>query len=288
MANQKYFLVTGASTGIGYGIVQHLLGKGHFVFGSVRKAADAERLSAAFGDHFSPLIFDVCDAAAIAVAAEEVSKRLDGKGLAGLVNNAGMVVSGPLMHLPIEEVQRQLDVNVLGVLRVTQAFLPMLGAQLPAKFAPGRIVNISSVSGRIGAPFVGPYAISKFGVEALTHSLRRELLIYGIDAISIQPGAVKTPIWSKAEEEANYYPETDYEPLLKQTGRDLAKMEAKAITVEQVAKVVWRALSARRPKTQYLVAAKRLQFYLLFNWIPDRVVDGFIKRSFLKVLGRKS
>ncbi|MEM1321810.1 MAG: SDR family oxidoreductase [Bacteroidota bacterium] len=286
MANhqQKNYLVTGASTGIGYGIAAYLLKQGGRVLGSVRKEADAQRVREQLGAQFHPLIFDVCDEPAIGRAAEEVQELLAGQGLAGLVNNAGIAVSGPMMHLPISEVQRQLDINVLGVLRVTKAFLPLLGAQKPAAFPPGRIVNISSVSGRIAAPFVGPYAISKHGLEALTHSLRRELLIYGIDAISIQPGAVKTPIWGKAVEEIHTFPGTDYEPLLKEAQATIAATEKRAIEVERVAKVVWRALSARRPKTRYLIDANPLWYWLLFNIIPDRVMDGFMRRAFNKAL----
>ncbi len=169
----EYVVVTGVSSGIGHAITVDLTEQGYHVFGSVRTQEDADRVQAEFGERFMPLIFDVTDGDAVRRAADQVTAVAGEIGLAGLVNNAGIAVGGPLMHLPIDEMRRQLEVNVVGVLQVTQAFLPLLGAQPDPPFESGRIVNISSVSGHIAYPFMGPYAASKHALEAMTDSLRR-------------------------------------------------------------------------------------------------------------------
>jgi len=283
-SDMKYYLVTGISTGIGHAIAQCLLKQGHFVFGSVRKAEDALRLKKQWADQFYPLLFDVTDVPAIAKAAKEVEGRLEGQLLSGLVNNAGIVVSGPLMHVPAEDLSYQLEVNVVGVLKVCQAFLPMLGARLPALKPAGRIINISSVSGRIAAPFVGPYAASKHALEALTHSLRRELILYGIDVLSIQPGPIKTPIWEKALQSNTLFAGTDYEFLLPLVEKQVRNSEKQAIPAERVAEVVSHALQTRRPKTSYIVGANKWQYRLLYSFVPDRLMDYFIRKGFEKAL----
>src|SRR3990167_5251172 len=198
---KKSVVVTVVSTGIGWGATKVLAANGFHVFGSVRKTADGERLKAEFGDAFTPLLFDVTDEAAVRAGARQVQAALGGATLAGLVNNAGIAVAGPLLHLPVEDFRRQMEVNVTAMVTVTQAFAPLLGAENPPRKDPGRIVNISSVGGRTATPFMAPYCASKFAVEGLSESLRRELLPYGVDVIIVAPGAVATPIWSKAEEQ---------------------------------------------------------------------------------------
>ncbi len=172
----KSVIVTGVSTGIGWGCVKVLIESGFRVFGSVRKQTDAERLTKEFGPNFTPLIFDVTDKAAVAKAAKEVEAALGGETLAGLVNNAGVAVLGPLMSLRIEEFEHQLAVNLTGPLIVTQAFKGLLGVGPSRRGAPGRIVMISSVGGKNAMPFLGPYCASKFGLEGMSESLRRELM----------------------------------------------------------------------------------------------------------------
>jgi len=188
----KSIVVTGASTGIGKSTAKVLLDHGFMVFGSVRKEADGAGLRAEFGENFSPLIFDVTDEDAIRAGAASVADALGQNTLAGLVNNAGIAVAGPLEHVPIEQFRYQIEVNVLGVFSVTQAFLPLLGTDRTRQGTPGRIVNISSVAGKMAAPFIGPYAASKHALEGMSASLRRELMIYGIDVVIIGPGAVAT------------------------------------------------------------------------------------------------
>src|SRR5512138_1897754 len=154
-------VVTGVSTGIGWGITKVLIERGFRVFGSVRKTQDAERLSKEFGERFVPLLFDVTDEPAVQAAARQVSERLNGETLFGLVNNAGIAIPGPLMHLATDEFRRQLEVNLVSVLIVTKAFLPLLGADRSLRGKPGRIVNISSTGGKNGGPFLGAYSASK-------------------------------------------------------------------------------------------------------------------------------
>ena len=172
-------VVTGVSTGIGWGCVKVLVASGFRVFGSVRKQADAERLTKEFGANFTPLIFDVTDEAAVAAGAKQVEAALAGETLSGLVNNAGVAVPGPLLNLKIEDFERQIAINLAGPLIVTQAFAPLLGVDRSRKGAPGRIVMISSVGGKNAWPFNGAYSASKFGLEGMSESLRRELMIFG-------------------------------------------------------------------------------------------------------------
>src|SRR6185437_4146724 len=207
----KSVVVTGSSTGIGWGIAKVLIAKGFRVFGSVRKAEDGERLRKEFGANFVPLYFDVTDAAAVAKGADQVAGALGGETLFGLVNNAGIAVAGPLLYLKIDEFRHQIDVNLTGQVIATQAFAPLLGADTSRKGKPGRIVMISSVGGRTANPFMAPYCASKFALEGLSESLRRELMLFGIDVIVIAPGAVATPIWDKAEQiDTSRYANTPY------------------------------------------------------------------------------
>ena len=171
-----------------------LLARNFQVYGTVRKPADAARLQTEFGSDFFPLLLDVTDESAVCSAAAQVKERLGQATLAGLVNNAGIGVGGPLLHLPLVEYRHQLEVNLVAPLLVTQVFAPLLGTDRTRQGQPGRIVNISSVNGKIGVPFVGAYVASKHGLEGMSESLRRELLLYRIDVIVIGPGSVATPI----------------------------------------------------------------------------------------------
>src|SRR6478735_12174906 len=194
----KSVVVTGASTGIGHATAKLLLDKGFRVFGSVRKQADADRLKGEFGANFTPLLFDVTDEAAVLAAARQVREALAGDTLAGLVNNAGIAVAGPVLELSVDDFRRQMDINVIGPVIATQAFGPLLGADPSLKGPKGRIVMISSVAGKNGNPLLAPYCTSKHAIEGLSEGLRRELMLF--DVIIVAPGAVKTPIWSKAEQ----------------------------------------------------------------------------------------
>src|ERR1700745_2496301 len=212
----KSVVITGASTGIGWASAKLLLDKGFRVFGSVRKQADAERLKAEFGANFTPLIFDVTDEPAVLEGTREGRAALGGEKLAGLVNNAGIAVTGPALNVSIDDFRRQMDVNVIGPIIATQAFGPLLGADAALKGPQGRIVMISSVGGEHGNPLTPAYAASKHAIEGLAESLRRELMLFGIDVIIVAPGPVKTPIWSKGRDsfDMNKYKNSPYLPAL--------------------------------------------------------------------------
>jgi short-subunit dehydrogenase len=273
-------VITGASTGIGYGATQYLIEKGYHVFGSVRKQEDADRLQKDFGEQFTPLIFDVSDEAGIKEAAAQVKSAIGNQGLSALVNNAGITIMGPLMHLPIEKMRFQLEVNVIGVLAVTQAFLPLLGAAKEATSPPGRVINISSISGKIAYPFMGAYAASKHAVEALSDSLRRELMLYGIDVIIIQPGIVKTPILEKGGEQLNIFKETDYAPIMEKAGPMMIERSKTGMSVETLAATIYQALSSKKPKTRYTLPIKWLSRWFLPRFLPTRMIDNMSAKQF--------
>ena len=192
MANSKDVVVTGVSTGIGWGTTKVLIGKGFRVFGSVRKQADADRLQKEFGSVFVPLLMDITDADAVQQAALKVSSMVGDRNLVGLVNNAGIVVSGPLLYLRPSEYRRQLDVNMIAPMVVIQAFAPLLGTDSNRQGPAGRIVNISSSGAKVAIPLLGAYSASKFGLEGMSDALRRELMLFGIDVVIIEPGTVNT------------------------------------------------------------------------------------------------
>ncbi len=280
-------VITGTSTGIGFGTAQVLLNHGFRVFGSVRKQADADRLRQQFGTNFVPLIFDVTDEAAVHAAAGEVRAALGGETLAGLVNNAGIAVSGPLLELALDEFRKQMDVNVIGPVIATQAFAPLLGADRTLKGSPGRIVMISSVAGQNGNPLLSPYSTSKHAIEGLSESLRREFILFGIDVVIIGPGAVKTPIWDKAEEiDIARYSNSPFLPALERLRAFMLKLSRDGLPPEQIGELVCHALTAPRPKVRYAISPEPVQL-LLAKILPKRLLDGIIaKRLGLLPAGR--
>ena len=272
-------VVTGASTGIGLAIARVLVGEGVRVFGSVRREEDGRRVRAELGERFTALVFDVTDSAAIQSAVPVVAAALDGGTLFGLVNNAGIAVGGPLLHQPLDEVRRHLEVNVVGALAATQAFAPLLGADRTRRGPPGRIVQISSVAGRLSAPFLGAYAASKRALEGMSESLRRELMLYGIDVIIVNPGSVATPIWDKAEaQDGSRYASTEYEPLLTRFLTAALKSGRAGLPAEDVGRAVWTALTADRPRTFYPVVGRKLMNWTIPLALPARLLDRLIAK----------
>jgi NAD(P)-dependent dehydrogenase (short-subunit alcohol dehydrogenase family) len=273
-------VVTGVSTGIGWGTTKVLIRNGLHVFGSVRKQADADRLTQEFGSAFTPLLFDITDEAAVQTAALLVRDRLAGATLFGLVNNAGIATAGPLMHQPIEEFRYQIDVNLVGPLIVTRAFLPLLGMDRALKGQPGRIVNISSVGGKVAAPFIGAYAASKHGLEGLSESLRRELLLYGIDVIIVGPGAVATPIWDKAAQiDTSAYANTEYADILRRFAEYFVQEGRKGFPPERIGETIFTALTARSPRVRYAVVPQLFRNWIVPMLLPRRLVDAALARS---------
>ena len=271
----KSIVITGVSTGIGYATAADLAGRDYHVFGSVRRQADAERVQAELGANFTPLLFDVTDEVAVETAVAQVTTHLNGQPLTALINNAGISTPGPLAHLPPETLRQQLEVNVISVLYITQAFLPLLKSEQ----APGRIINISSVSGRIVYPFMGAYAASKHALEAMSDALRRELFLYGIPVILIEPGTVRTPIVGKFAQQVAQYTGTDYEPFLAKLQEEVAERERKAMPVGVVTAVILAALRSPNPRPRYPLPRKWFTGWLLPRWLPDRWFDKLVIRQ---------
>jgi NAD(P)-dependent dehydrogenase (short-subunit alcohol dehydrogenase family) len=269
-------VITGASTGIGRATAKVLIARGFRVFGSVRKQADADRLKAEFGTNFTPLLFDVTDEAAVLAAARQVRETLNGETLAGLVNNAGVAVAGPVFELSADKFRRQMDVNVVGPVITTQAFGPQLGSDSSLKGPKGRIVMISSVAGKNGSPLMAPYCASKHAIEGLSESLRRELMLYGIDVVIIAPGAVKTPIWSKAAQiDLSAYQNSPYFPVLNRLMALMTKLEETGLPAEQIGEVIHEALTAPRPKVRYQITPDPMR-HLMSATLPKRAVDRIV------------
>lgn len=274
MAKQlRSVVVTGVSSGIGLATAKSLLGAGFRVFGSVRKDEDARRVSSELGERFTPLVFDVTDEKAVKTAAARVRSALNGQTLAGLVNNAGIAVAGPLVYLPIADFRNQLEVNLTGVMVTTQAFAPLLGVDRSLKGKPGRIVNLSSVSGRRATPFLGPYAASKFGLEGLSAALRQEMLVFGIDVIVVAPGMVSTPIWDKANElDVEPYATTAFASPIENV-RFMAVKQGKAgLPPDKIGDVIRRAVTARFPKPRYEVSRPGMG-KLVLSLLSQRTID---------------
>jgi NAD(P)-dependent dehydrogenase (short-subunit alcohol dehydrogenase family) len=274
-------VVTGASTGIGYAACQVLIRRGFRVFGSVRTQADADRLREQLGTNYVPVLFDVTDPSSVNQAAAAVREAAGEERLFGLVNNAGIAVAGPLAYLPLERFRLQIEVNLLGVHTVTQAFLPLLGTEPTRLGEPGRIVNISSVSGRLAVPFLGAYAASKFGLEGYSDSLRRELMLFGIKVILIEPGAVVTPIWEKAEGiVVQQFPDTPYDRSLLLFAGQAMKEAKTGFPPEKVGELIWRVLTTPRPRARYAIVPHRLLEWSIPRRLPTEFLDYCIAKFF--------
>ncbi len=268
-------VVTGVSSGIGEAIATDLVKRGWRVFGTVRRMDDAERLDNDLGPSFTPLVCDVTDVDGLSRAAARVAELLDGKPLDGLVCNAGVSLPGPLLHQPLDELDRQWKVNVLGQIATVQAFGALLGAQEGFSGTPGRIVMMSSVSGKLSWPFVGGYSASKHALEAVSNALRRELMPFGVDVVIVGPGPIATPIWEKsagAVEKARYQG-TFYGPLIDRFEREVLGRAKHALPPQAVADVVHTALSAPSPKVRYTITPSPLMNWFLPLILPARWLD---------------
>jgi NAD(P)-dependent dehydrogenase (short-subunit alcohol dehydrogenase family) len=271
-------VITGVSTGIGSAAAKLLLERGFRVFGSVRKQADADRLKTGFGANFTPLLFDVTDEAAVLSAAREVRSQLNGETLAGLVNNAGIAVPGPVLELAADEFRRQMEVNFIGPVIATQAFGPLLGADPQLKGPKGRIVMISSVAGKHGSPTGAAYSASKHAIEGLSESLRRELMLFGIDVIVIAPGAVKTPIWDKGQQvDISVYKNSPFFPALEKVRAFTQQLSKIGLPPEQIAEGIFEALTSANPNVRYQITPDPMR-QLIMSWLPKRTVDRIIAK----------
>jgi NAD(P)-dependent dehydrogenase (short-subunit alcohol dehydrogenase family) len=254
-------LVTGGSTGIGRATAERLRDRGWLVHASVRSPGEAP-------EGTTEIVFDVTDAEAIGRAATRIDE------LDALVDNAGIAIAAPLEFLPPDELTRQLDVNVVGQLRVLQVFLPKL------RRSQGRIVLMGSIGGKSALPFLGAYAMSKFALEAMADALRLEVAPFGVHVSIVEPGTIATPIWTKPQRAVNEFPPEAvalYGERVEQFRRLAAERAGKAVPPDEVAKAVEHALTAAKPKTRYLVGpdAKRRA---RVEKLPDRLRDTLLLR----------
>jgi NAD(P)-dependent dehydrogenase (short-subunit alcohol dehydrogenase family) len=276
MANSKDVVVTGVSTGIGWGTTKVLVSKGFRVFGSVRKQADADRLQREFGNGFVPLMMDITDADAVHQAAQKVGSMIGDRNLVGLVNNAGIVVSGPLLYLRPSEYRRQLDVNMISPLVVIQAFAPLLGTDKKRQGPAGRIVNISSTGAKVAIPLLGAYSSSKAGLEGMSDALRRELMLFGIDVVIIEPGTVNTAMYDKGEkEDLSEFKQTEYWEAVQNFQKFIvAEARTNGLSPERLGEAVHVALSTAKPKARYAVVPQRFKNWTLPRLLPVRMLDA--------------
>lgn len=270
-------VISGASSGIGEACAIYLDKLGYQVFAGVRREVNGETLKRKTQGRVIPIFLDVTDEASIRTSVKTVQLSLEANGLTGLINNAGIVTAGPLEFLPINELRKQFEVNVLGQIAVTQAFLPLL------RKVKGRVINIGSDYGKVSAPLLGPYCASKFALEALTDALRMELQPWEIPVSLLEVGTVKTPIWNKSLQQAEKiwqdFPDQAkklYSPTLESVKKTASQLEQKGLDPELVAKAVLQALIEKRPKARYVVGLDAKLNILLSKILPDRSLDRLI------------
>jgi NAD(P)-dependent dehydrogenase (short-subunit alcohol dehydrogenase family) len=273
-------VITGASTGIGAAAALRMDQRGYRVFAGVRRDEDGERLRAMATDRLTPLMIDVTHQRSIDDAAAVVEEATGRHGLAGLVNNAGIAVTGPVEYLQLDRYRQQFEINYFGQIAVTQAFMPAI------RRGAGRVVFMGSIAGRVSAPFLSPYAGTKHALEALTDSMRVEMAPWDIKVSVIEPGAIKTPIWDKglkvADEVLDESPEEAvrlYEPFIEPVRSYAREQNEAGADVSKVSDVVEHALTAKRPKTRYLVGRDARIQALAKKWLPDSFVDRLTRQQ---------
>jgi len=277
----KSIVITGVSSGIGYEAVSYFTKQGYQVFGSVRKAEDRDRLLEDFPENFHPMLFDVTDKEAVLAAAEQVKEQLEGNLLTALVNNAGIALAGPLQLIDDDRFEHQLQVNVLGLRYVINAFLPLLGASKdrPANQKPGKIINMSSISGILNSPINGSYSIAKHAMESMGEVYRRELMMYGIDVVSIQPGPIRSRIWEKNIGSMSEYETSDYGEMIRQVDSIMNRAKKDALSADVISKLIHKIIKSPRPKAAYIVHSKVLPVHILSHWLPARWVDRLLHQQ---------
>ena len=279
-------VITGTSTGIGYATSKLFIENGYQVFGTVRNQNDANRVSSELGKLFMPLILDVTDETSVRESVKIVDDQIGDQKLSGLINNAGIGVIGTIQSLSAEQFKYQFDVNLLGVFHFCQSYLDLLGADKNRKGNPGKIINISSISGEIGMPFMSAYNMSKFGLEGFSEGMRRELLMYGIDVVVIAPGPVKTPIWKKInqENEIKRYDNSDFRESVSRAMKMTEKMEQAGVEASVIAERALSIVENTKNKTRYRIDPTRMQNILL-QLFPKRIADKMIAKQ-MKIINK--
>lgn len=276
----KTVIITGASTGIGHAAALHMAEQGWQVFAGVRKPEDADMLRTAHSA-IRPLILDVTQSDHITAARDEIAAALGNQRLAGLVNNAGIAGMAPLPIQEMSDIRAHFDVNIFGLIEMTQALLPLLGTDDAREGAPGRIVNISSVGGLYTGPYLGAYSATKHALESVTSSFRRELMMYGVDAISICPGAIKTAIWDKAQVplKDGRFANTVWGKSFTAFTKRFVEAGDKGWPASRVAEVIETALTDTKPKARYTPVPQRFINLTLPTRLPARLLDRGMARN---------
>ena len=278
MSQKKYVLITGVSSGIGYDAVQFLIGKDFHVLGSVRKEVDQLRLTSDFPNNFTCLQFDVTKKEEVKSAFHQVKEIVGNSLLAGLVNNAGLAVGGPIELIDDDKFHYQMEVNLFAVRTVTNIFLPLLKGDKKKNIKGGKIIMISSLSGIFNTPFNGAYCISKHAMESLAEIYRRELMMYNIDVVSIQPGPIESNIWSKNIDQYAQFAGTDYEQLLDKSNKVMKAAKRNALPARVISKLIFKILT-KKTKLHFIVNKNWLPTVLLIKFMPARWVDKIFYRQ---------
>lgn len=275
---KRFILITGASSGIGRHAALLLAGNGYHILAGVRREDDARALTDEGKGQIYPLILDVTNSESVESAAKSAADIIGEAPLVAIINNAGIAVSGPVLYVPTDAWKEQLEVNVVGVVRVTQAFFPLLSRRPSAEDQhPRRIINIGSVSGLFASPFVGPYAASKFALEAITDSLRRELFMYDIQVVVIEAGSIDTRIWDKAQS-APDYTGPEYEGLSAFRSRMIDHQKKTSMPVESIGSLILNVIVSRKVRVRYLLRRKKWKFNLI-RFLPAAWVDRMIHKG---------
>ncbi len=272
--NEKTAFITGTSTGIGAATAELLCSKGWKVYGTVRKISDAKDLTSKYNDRFEAVVYDVRDVESLTALTEKIILDLGDRGLDLLVNNAGIAVAGPLEEISNEDFEMQLDVNVKAVFRITNAFIPAL-----IKNGHSNIINIGSISGLFTSPFLGAYSISKFAVESMSDTYRRELLPFGVDVFCLEPGPIITPIWKKTANAFDKFAHSRYAPFLPKIADLSKKSVKKAKPVSEVIAVIDQIIQQKANKPRYVIAANKLFYNFFRHLLTDRFIDRQIKKK---------
>ena len=278
----KSVLITGCSSGIGAALVSEFLKRGFLVFGSIRAKNMEAPLKKKYGKNFIPLVFDVTNYLQISKAQKKVRSILNGDNLGILINNAGIAQLGPVEHITSEEFDLHLKTMVVGTFNCVQIFLPLLGTK--NNFSPGKVINISSGGGSIGQPFMASYCSSKHALEGFSESLRRELLIYGIKVIIVEPRAFKTAIWDKSnvDDRAAKFDKTEYSRAFEKFTNFIKDSSKQGQDVKYLAQKIYTIAMMKKPKVKYSMGPSGLQFYLI-RTLPKRFIDKVLGKYFLLI-----
>lgn len=273
----NYILITGVSAGIGHGILTHLLNHDYTVFGTVRTDKDANRLQHELkNENFIPLIMDVTDEKSIQRAFKTTQKKLGKNRLSALINNAGTLAGGPFIHLPVNKYREVFDVNFFGALTMMKVFIPLLSVD---SALPSKIINISSVLGHYGLPYLSTYVASKYAIEGFSDCVRQELEKMNIKLILLIPGAVKTQIFDKGiREDHSYVENTIFDKSGKKLKHEMRKLENKGMAPHKVSNKVLTILKSKRPRSRYRITGSPFTEWYLPKYLPDRTLDYILRK----------